>query len=367
MEGFNIDIGIRAALAGGISNFEFLSLLDAVGGDVLATLKIPEKNLISLLGKARAVRWLNIDEQAIGKEKERCDKIGIDLLSIVDESFPKELANLAEAPLMLYVMGNGQFDFSKSVSIIGSRRCSCYGKDNARTIASDIAKQSGIVFSGLARGIDTSAHRGALDVNGATIAVMGRGLAQIYPAENKYLAKEIVESDCGLLVSEYPLDAPPLAYHFPKRNRLISALSRAVVVIEGGMRSGTLSTVNWALDQGRDVFALPGPVDMPGSELAHHLIRDGAILLRNATDIIDNFSDWDLHDICEEKLNLPDDKLGKTICNLLNNKSMQLEEILTYCQDNRADILARLTLLEIDKLVRKEAGNNYRLDSRLKS
>lgn len=363
----SVDLGLRAALSGGITNFEFMQMVDVCAGDAAATVALPEKELASLLGRSRAKRWATMEPDTVARERERCADLGIELLLLGAPSFPAELACLAEAPLLLYTMGGGELTFQRSVSIVGSRRCSRYGRENAHSIAAELARQGAVVLSGLARGIDTAGHRGALEGGGATVAVMGRGLAEIYPAENRGLAREIVESGRGLLISEYPLDAPPRSYHFPRRNRLISALSRAVAVIEGGMRSGTLSTVNWALDQGREVFALPGPVDMPGSALAHHLIRDGAQLLRRAEDIVESFADWQFQEFEEYAVELPDDKLGAAICSLLREGPTQVEEILSVLSESRADTLARLTLLEIDRVVRKEAGNTYRLDSRLKS
>lgn len=205
-----------------------------------------------------------------------------------DKKYPENLLTLPdnERPKLLYMSGKMLKKDRKAVAIIGSRRMTDYGKKMAARFARELAKNNVTIISGLARGIDTIAHKAALSAGGRTIAVLGCGLNIIYPSENKALAERVKKN--GVLISEFPLGTKPLGKNFLTRNRIISGLSLAVLVVEGARRSGTLSTASWAANQGREVFAIPGPIDSPLSAAPLYLIENGAQIAQNPKEILDS-------------------------------------------------------------------------------
>ncbi len=210
------------------------------------------------------------------------------VVSIFDSAYPKQLKEICDPPVVLYGRGDVALMQTLAIAIVGCRRASVYGMTTAEKLAQQLCDYRLTVVSGLARGIDTAAHRGVLKVRGKTVAVLGTGLAQIYPPENKRLFEAIAEQ--GLVLSEFPLDTPPRPYHFPHRNRIISGLSLGVVVVEAAKTSGALITADLALEQGRDVFAIPGKVDSPSSHGVNELIKQGAKLVTCVQDIVDELS-----------------------------------------------------------------------------
>ena len=199
--------------------------------------------------------------------------------------WPPGLADLSDPPQVLFARGRLDWVDAPAVAVVGSRRVSPYGRACARRIGAELAALGIVVVSGLARGVDTAAHVGALSVGGRTVAVLGGGLARLYPPENVGLAREIVAGS-GAVLSEFALDMPPRPYHFPRRNRILAALSRAVVVVEAGEKSGSLITADHALDLGREVLAVPGRSDHPNSRGTHRLLREGAALCEGAADVL---------------------------------------------------------------------------------
>ncbi len=198
--------------------------------------------------------------------------------------YPALLAQINDPPACLWVRGDPSVLSRPCVAVVGARSASSEGLAAARDIALDLARAGVVVVSGLARGVDSAAHRGALDGGGQTIAVLGTGIDRVYPAENDRLAEEIVAH--GLLVTEFPVGSPPEDWHFPRRNRIISGLSRAVVVIEAREKSGSLITARMAADQGRDVMAVPGGIAGGRNRGSNALLRDGAKLVESAVDIL---------------------------------------------------------------------------------
>lgn len=209
----------------------------------------------------------------------------ISLLTNKSEKYPEKLAQISDSPICLYYKGNIDLLNSKSIAIIGSRECSNYGKQMAVKFAYELAKLGFTIVSGGARGIDTFAHLGALAVGGRTIMVLGNSLEYIYPPENKDLEERILNND-GLLISEYMVGTKPSKYTFPERNRLISAISDGVLVVEAGIQSGALITVDFALDQGKNVFAIPGNITSKYSVGTNEIIKQGAKLITNIKDIL---------------------------------------------------------------------------------
>jgi len=200
--------------------------------------------------------------------------------------YPERLRNIDDAPKELYCLGNLELlNYKNNIAMIGSRNCSSYGERAAKDFAYNLAKEDICIVSGLAKGIDSFSHIGALNAKGRTIAVLGSGLDNIYPKENIKLVKEIIKNN-GLVISEYPLGTKPLKYHFPARNRIISGLSDSVLVVEARKNSGTNITVDFALEQGKDVFVIPGNIYSKTSDGTNYLITEGAIPVLTYKDIL---------------------------------------------------------------------------------
>ncbi|NIO68955.1 MAG: DNA-protecting protein DprA, partial [Anaerolineae bacterium] len=211
---------------------------------------------------------------SLDDEMEKIERAGAQVLTWQDDAYPPQLRHIHSPPPVLYVKGELRPEDEWAVAVVGTRRATVYGKEATRTLASDLARNGVTIVSGLARGIDAQAHRAALEAGGRTIAVFGSGIDIIYPPEHKKLAQAVVEN--GALVSEYALGTPPEGSNFPPRNRIISGLSLGVVIVEAGVRSGALITADYAGEQGRDVFAVPGNIFHRGSQGTNKLIQQGA-------------------------------------------------------------------------------------------
>ena len=220
------------------------------------------------------------------REIEEISRLGGEALRLTDERYPRLLRETYDPPIVIYCLGDISSAFSQpAIAVVGSRRCSTYGRNVAEKLSRDLAERGITVVSGLARGIDSAAHRGALDGRGLTVGVMGTGLDSVYPKENRKLAERIAER--GALITEFPLATPPVSQNFPFRNRVISGLSLGVMVIEGAERSGSLITARLAYEQGRDVFAVPGNITSAKSFGPNYLIKDGAKLVQTWRDVIE--------------------------------------------------------------------------------
>lgn len=212
----------------------------------------------------------------------------IDIISINDKEYPEILKEIYDAPVSLYIMGNKNILNDDSVAMIGCRECTDYGRNITKKLSYDIAKNKINIVSGLAKGIDAIAHQGAILAEGKTIAVLGNGLDTMYPRENIPLAKEILKTG-GAIVSEYPLGEKPQKQNFPERNRIVSGMSKGVVVVEAKEKSGTLITVDFALEQGRDIFVVPGNINQESSTGTNELIKQGAKLITSYKDVIEEY------------------------------------------------------------------------------
>ena len=206
-------------------------------------------------------------------------------ITTYDKKYPEKLKNIYDKPCVLYAKGNLDLLNEKSVAIVGSRDCTDYGKNTAKQLAYNLAKNNICIVSGLAKGIDKYAHIGALEANGNTIAVIGNGLDYIYPYENKNLYELILRKN-GLIITEYIIGTKPNRMNFPARNRIISGLSDGIVVVEAGKKSGSLITAEFGMEQGKEVFAVPGNIDSPNSVGTNELIKDGANIVLDYTDIL---------------------------------------------------------------------------------
>ena len=245
----------------------------------------------------RGVEWLSrlnkscLDDpklfEEVDKEIERALKEKVRILTFFDEEYPSELKEIHDPPIVLYVQGELPPKQHLRVAVVGSRLASLYGLKMAEEISRDLAGSGAVVVSGLAKGIDSAAHKGALSAKGLTVAVLGSGLSQLYPPENKKMAQQIAAS--GALLSEYSMNILPKAGNFPVRNRIISGLSRAVFVAEAREKSGALITADLALEQGRDVYALPGQADSVKSRGSNSLLRQGARFITCAEDLLEDY------------------------------------------------------------------------------
>jgi DNA processing protein len=234
---------------------------------------------------ARKILSFASQRELAEKEMELSRQNGIRILTVEDEFYPSLLRTIANPPQVLYCRGRVEIFNEPSIALVGSRRPTSYGEQVAERFSRDFTRAGLAVVSGLARGIDTAAHRGALKAQGKTAAVLGSGLLRIYPPENRRLADAVAES--GLVASEFPLHSPPDSAHFPQRNRIISGLSLGTVVVEAQENSGALITARFAAEQGRDVFAVPGPVTSRLSAGPHRLIKEGAKLSEKAEDVLE--------------------------------------------------------------------------------
>lgn len=246
------------------------------------------RELESLRLKAESIESIvkrEFHEKAVD-ELEQVKNSGGDILVLDDGSYPSLLREIADPPITLYVKGDWQACFeAPCVAVIGSRRCSTYGENASEMLARDLAENGVCVVSGLARGIDSAAHRGAVRGKGRTIAVLGTGINQVYPKENARLVDEILAAG-GAVVSQFPLDTPPLKDNFPYRNRIISGLSLGVLLVEASERSGSLITARLAMEQNREVLAVPGNITSKNSFGTNYLIKSGAKLVQQWQDVV---------------------------------------------------------------------------------
>lgn len=240
--------------------------------------------------KRDIIEQLKSDEPRKRAEQEvrELEKLGGEVLYLTDERYPTLLRETYDPPIVLYALGDLPVALAQpAVAIVGSRRCSTYGKNAAEMLARELSARGVTIVSGLARGIDSAAHLGALEGKGLTVAVMGTGLDGVYPKENKQLADRV--KNHGALLTEFPLSTPPLPQNFPFRNRIISGLSLGVMVVEGAERSGSLITARLAMEQNRDVFAVPGNITSSKSFGPNYLIKDGAKLVQTWRDVVEEF------------------------------------------------------------------------------
>ncbi len=262
---------------------------------LLKKFKSPEKIWRLDQQKLTEIEWMNkvcVDEILnkkyrvnLNEYEEYMNKNNICIITILDEDYPDKLRNIYDPPVLLFVKGNLELLHKTGLAIVGCRSCSEYGKSVTQKLSYDLAKRDLCIISGLAIGIDKYAHIGALRAHGKTIAVIGNGIDNIYPYENRSLADKIIEYN-GLIVSEYIIGTKPNKMNFPARNRIISGLSDGVVVVEAKKKSGSLITADFALEQGKDVYAVPGNVNNVNSEGTNDLIKEGACMVTNYKDII---------------------------------------------------------------------------------
>jgi DNA processing protein len=299
------------------------------------------------------------------------EKHKINILTIQDNNYPSILRQVSDPPIVLYLRGKYLKADKLALAVVGSRKSSEYGLKMARSLSLALAKEGITIVSGLARGIDTQAHQGALSARGRTLAILGSGLLKIYPPENESLYNEIVES--GAVISEFPLNYPPYRYNFPRRNRIISGLSLGVVVIEARQRSGSLITANMALEQGRDVFAIPHGVGFFSSLGTNELIKQGAVLVQSAQDIIDELnpeikkylqytskSGTITQGSQKTSLQLQSIEMQETLHQLISLQPRTYQELLACLGGSEDGIKDNLTALEVKGVIEQTSSGKFK-------
>jgi len=307
------------------------------------------------------------------EELNKVKALGGDILLLDDGSYPYLLREISDPPIVLYVRGHWQTCFdAPCLGVVGSRRCSTYGENAAKMLARDLAAEGICVVSGLARGIDTAAHRGAIEAKGRTIAVLGTGLDSVYPKENARLVDEILESG-GAIITQFPLETPPLKENFPYRNRVISGLSLGVLIVEASERSGSLITARLALEQNREVFAVPGNITSKNSFGTNYLIKSGAKLVQQWQDVVTELPTEISGEILPPKMEqktfakaqpqlMPADLTDeeRKIWSLLStDEPVHLDVLVEMTNFSVGDLLTALLGLEMRDLIREVTAKRY--------
>jgi len=371
--------------------FIVLNLLPGVGprrvrallerfGDAAAVLSAPAADLARLPGIGESVaevihNWTaHCDPDA---EIERARRAGVRLVTLADPEYPRLLKEIPDPPPVLYVRGDVEaLQARNMIAIVGTRRPTVYGVSVAEMLGAGAALAGWVVASGLALGIDTAAHRAAVESKGRTVAVLGSGISRLHPQQNLSLARRIVETG-GAIVSEFPMDFPPSRQTFPMRNRIIAGLSAGVIVVEAGDRSGALITAEQALEQGRTVFAVPGRVDTPQARGCHALLRDGARLVETFHDVIDEFAAFPLltpagpaepHPVQKKTsavrgtkasdtgsdLHIP--PLERKVLDLIRQGEEEVDALIAAAGAPPHEVLSAIGMLELRRLVRQLPG-----------
>lgn len=358
---------VRAALRTikGVGS-QHLRQLIAYFGSAVNAWEAPQSKFLQITDQGPWIREIlkgrnNIDPQKIG---ESLRKEGIQIITPDEPDYPTLLAELADAPPLLYYRGQlqGQEDV---LAVVGARQATAYGKAAARLLAREASAKGIVIASGLARGIDTAAHQGTIESGGVTWAFLGCGLDRVYPLENQRLAKDILEK--GALVSEFTPGTAPLAGNFPARNRLISGCSRGVLVVEAAEKSGALITVDFALEQGREVFAVPGPIFSPMSRGTHNLLRQGAKIVDVIEDIWEEVPAWTKNcgQVTKKKTLLSSEKQftvgidSELILQQLSDVPLHIDHITLHSTLSVSSISLALLELQLGGKVLQLPGQHY--------
>lgn len=300
-------------------------------------------------------------EQAVRREISLLKEVGGKLITLKDETYPPRLQNIYDPPALLYLRGELKGRDELAISIVGSRKTSAYGRWVTEKISQDLARHGITIVSGMARGIDSVAHWGAISGGGRTIAVLGCGVDVVYPRENRNLFAKIMEQ--GAILSEFPMGSPPEGGHFPKRNRIISGLSMGVVVVQASEASGSLITANYALEQGREVFAIPGNVGVEGSQGTNQLIKQGAKLVETSEDILEEIlPQWSREKEGEQKVEIVKPVLTeeeKVLYEMLGDTPLHIDTLIRESQFDPGKVSSLLLNLELRGLISQWPGKCF--------
>jgi DNA processing protein len=353
---------VALSLAAGIGPVRFQRLLD-VCGDARAAWRASELELAAAGLERRTADSLRelrrkASPSAIAA---RLEQLGIDALTLLDAGYPGNLRQIADPPPVLFVRGAIEACDAHAVALVGTRRATSYGRLVAERLAAELARAGVTVVSGLAKGVDTAAHRSAVDAGGRTLCVLGNGLDQVYPPENARLAERVLDTRAGALVSEFAPGVPPDAVNFPRRNRVIAGLAQATVIVEAGERSGALITADFALEQGRDVLAVPGSIVSPMSAGANELIKQGAIPVTSASDIL-NCLNADAPATPSTVVARGMPKLGaqeSCVWEALDVDPRHVDEVARALGQAAGDVSATLAMLELKGMARQVGSMLY--------
>ena len=352
-----------------------LSLIPGVGSILIKRLldrfKTPEavfraslKELVRIEGLGEKVAGeirKGPSEKAVKGELSLLEKTGGKVVTLKDGDYPTRLKDIYDPPALLYLRGELRIEDELAVAIVGSRKTSAYGREVTEKIGEDLARHGVTVVSGMARGIDSVAHKGALQGGGRTIAVLGCGVDVIYPPENRNLFYQIIER--GAILSEFPMGSPPEGGHFPRRNRIISGLSIGVVIVQASAESGSLITAGYALEQGREVFAVPGNVGAEGSRGTNQLIKEGAKLVESSEDILEEIlPQWRREGATAQKgdpavLSLTEPE--KTLYGLLGETPSHIDAIIRESRLDPGRVSSLLLNLELKGLISQWPGKCF--------
>ena len=342
-----------------------LTLIPGIGGEsqrkLLAAFGLPEAIFAagrlatrSVIGD-RANLLFDFDpSEEVDRNIAWASQPGQSILTLADKAYPQSLLEIADPPNVLYVRGNAALLQTRGLAMVGSRNATPQGLQTAENFAKTLAGRGLCIISGLALGIDAAAHRGALAAGGDTIAVIGTGADRIYPARNKELALAIVEQ--GAIVSEFPLGTPAIAANFPRRNRIISGLSRGVLVVEAAPESGSLITARLAGEQGREVFAIPGSIHSPVARGCHKLIKQGAKLVETAQDVLEELGDINQQVVTSESSTSSEEN---PLLAALGHDPCTLDELVERTGLRADQLLGELLTLELSGQLATLPGNRY--------
>ncbi len=333
----------------------------SVFGSVEAILRAPYRKLVQIDGIDRklAMRLKQpVDESLIQRQWERIQKTELKLVSIWDSSYPSLLRQINDPPVLLFYRGRLPEPWPASLAVVGTRRPSAYGKAVTAKLVAELVQRNVSIVSGLARGIDTIAHYTALQRGGFTCAVLGCGADVVYPPENRKLYQEIASQ--GLILSEFLPGTSPDAIHFPRRNRIIAGLCVGLLVVEAGQKSGALISARYALDQNREVFAVPGQITNPTSTGTNRLIQQGAKLVQSVDDMLEELPELQKQATSAQPRELPHlNELQKRIIEVLSSDPKHIDRLVMELRESPALVLSSLVELELMGLVRQLPGKMF--------
>lgn len=333
---------------------DFVKVLDASASELCRQARLTPR-------QSEAIRKILNMPEALQREKEQMVCAGVKAVTWFDANYPPRLREIADPPAVLSFKGDAKCLRSPSIAIVGTRGASAYGLRWAEKLAYDLSLAGLTIISGLAKGIDAAAHRGALRARRETVGVVGHGLAEIYPPEHHQLYQRV--ADAGAVVSEFPFARQPRRETFPQRNRLISALAYGVIVVEAAQRSGALITADFALEQSREVFALPGPVDSLGQVGPHRLIQQGAHLIQSAEDVLSvlsfNKSAGEPIDSNSPRQTDLEEPLQRVFDSLRGDEAKYVDVIAEECELSASDSAVALMQLQLRGLIQQLPGKRF--------
>jgi len=364
-----IEATLRLHLADGVGALTFRKLIEAFGSPA-AALDAGQAGWRSVhgIGEKTAAAIKAVTDEQVRDELQLADRAGVRILLAGDAEFPEALRHIHDCPVVLYVRGRLDRNDAVALGIVGSRRCTYYGLEQAERFGGLLARAGFTVVSGGARGIDTAAHRGALAAGGRTLAVMGCGLSKTYPPENAELFEQIIAEDRGALVSELPMAVGVQSRNFPLRNRIISGLTLGTLVVEAARKSGAMITAREAIEQGREVFAVPGRIDSVMSQGTNYIIGSGsAKLVQDLDDILDGLGEVGRTLTTPEPTD--DEKLAAAVLNprerslvaALKEREKSLDELVRETRLDASAVISTLTMLAIRGVVAQRPGSVFAL------